>query len=93
MSADVLFQEHLSALFPAALRGAEPAGFDLVLLDALIAGCVSVWQSNGGSLDPGRQRILRECLADLDRALPLLTDAEGIRYFERLRRLAVTVSG
>ncbi|MFI7504969.1 hypothetical protein ACIBVL_42165 [Streptomyces sp. NPDC049687] len=92
MSADVLFQEHLSALFPAALRGAEPAGVDLALLDVYIAGCVSVWQSKGGSLDPERLGILRECLADLDRVLPLLTDAEGIRYFERLRRLAVTAS-
>ncbi|MFF4590159.1 hypothetical protein [Streptomyces sp. NPDC001388] len=92
MSADVLFQEHLSALFPAALRGQEPAGVDLVLLDVSIAGCVSVWQNNGGSLDAGRLRMLRACLTELDRALPLLTDAEGIRYFERLRRLALTAS-
>ncbi|MER5435254.1 hypothetical protein [Streptomyces sp. NPDC002588] len=92
MSADVLFQEHLSALFPSALRGTEAAGVDLVLLDAHIAGCVSVWQNNGGTLDAERQRILHRCLADLERVLPLLTDAEGIRYFERLRRLGRTAS-
>ncbi|WP_392972479.1 hypothetical protein [Streptomyces sp. LN245] len=46
-----LWQEHLDAAFPAGLRGAEPAGIDVVLLDATAAGCVSTWLSDGGALD------------------------------------------
>ncbi|MEU8919240.1 hypothetical protein [Streptomyces nigrescens] len=44
-----LWQEHLSAAFPADVRGAEPGDIDIVLLDAAIAGCVST---------PAKQRWL-----------------------------------
>ncbi|MCZ0986239.1 hypothetical protein O1M54_12300 [Streptomyces diastatochromogenes] len=63
--------------FPPRLRTADPAGVDVVLLDAGIAGCVSVWRKNGGRLDAGRQRTLLHCARELERALPLVTDAEG----------------
>ncbi|MFI0734607.1 hypothetical protein ACH4S9_37300 [Streptomyces sp. NPDC021225] len=85
-----LWREHLSAPFPTGLRGAEPAGIDVVLLDATIAGCVSTWQNNGGSLDAGRHRILRDCIADLDRALPMIIDAEELGYCQRLHRMATS---
>lgn len=87
-----LWREHLRAAFPAGLRGAEPGGVDLVMLDADIAGCVSTWQTNGGALDAERHRILRECIADLERVLPGLDDSEGFRYFGRLGRLARLVA-
>ncbi|MFG2289728.1 hypothetical protein ACGFOU_27105 [Streptomyces sp. NPDC048595] len=87
-----LWQEHLRAPFPAALRGAEAAGVDMVLLDADTAGCVSVWLDNGGSLDAGRRGTLRDRLAELDRALPLLSAPGELRYCQRLRRLAQLVS-
>ncbi|MFF7212848.1 hypothetical protein ACFZAU_20280 [Streptomyces sp. NPDC008238] len=34
-----LWQEHRRAPFPPGLRGAEPAGVAMVLLDATVAGC------------------------------------------------------
>ncbi|MFC9434230.1 hypothetical protein [Nocardia sp. NPDC057030] len=86
---DRLWEEHLRANFPDRLRGAEPAGVEMVLLDAAIAGCVSTWQDNGGHLDDELLRILRKRIADLDQVLPLLTDTEELRYCWRLHRLAV----
>ncbi|MFD3617486.1 hypothetical protein ACFWWT_20045 [Streptomyces sp. NPDC058676] len=53
---------------------------------------MSTWQSDGGTLDRERHRILRDCIADLDRVLPLLNEADGFCYFQRLRRLAQLVS-
>ncbi len=87
-----LWQEHLREAFPAGLRGAEPGGIDIVLLDATIAGCVSTRQNNGGSLDAQRHRILRDCVADLDQVLALITEAEELRYLRRLRQLATLAS-
>ncbi|BDH12661.1 hypothetical protein [Streptomyces hygroscopicus] len=87
-----LWEEHLAAAFPAALRGAEPAGVDMVMLDANIAGCVLTWQKTGGDLDADRQRILRSRLSDLDRLLPLLVETNEIHYCQRLHRLAVLTS-
>ncbi|MFF8788002.1 hypothetical protein [Streptomyces sp. NPDC015125] len=87
-----LWEEHLAAEFPAALRGAEPAGIDTVMLDADIAGCVLTWQNTGGYLDADRQRILLSRLGDLDRVLPLLVETHEIHYCRRLRRLAVLIS-
>ncbi|MGW6012483.1 hypothetical protein [Streptomyces sp. NPDC055210] len=84
-----LWDEHLAAPFPTALRAAERAGIDLVMLDADIAGCVSTWRSRGGSLDADRQRLLRGCINDLDQVVPLLAKSEEIHYYQRLRRLAV----
>ncbi|WP_327299468.1 MULTISPECIES: hypothetical protein [unclassified Streptomyces] len=86
-----LWQEHLAARFPAALRGAELAGTDMVLLDADIAGCVSVWLNNGGALDTKRLGTLRDCIEDLDQVLPLLTEPGGLRYYQRLHQLALYV--
>ncbi|MEU9286962.1 hypothetical protein AB0D57_20180 [Streptomyces sp. NPDC048275] len=87
-----LWQEHLHAPFPAGLHGADRAGIDMMLLDADIAGCVSTWLNHDGSLDRGRHRILRACLADLDQVLPFLNEAEDLAYYQRLRQLAHLVS-
>ncbi|MGW4519441.1 hypothetical protein ACWEO4_48220 [Streptomyces sp. NPDC004393] len=87
-----LWQEHQDADFPAGLRGAELDGIDLVMLDADIAGCVTTWRSNGGFLDAERLRILRDCITELDNVLPLLMDAEELRYYKRLHRLATITS-
>ncbi|MER7345955.1 hypothetical protein ABT390_11225 [Streptomyces aurantiacus] len=86
---DRLWQEHLAATFPAGSRGAELAGHDLVMLDADVAGCVSTWRGNGGSLDARRHQVLYRRIAALEKVLPLLTDTEELRYFRRLRQLAV----
>ncbi|MFE6038603.1 hypothetical protein [Streptomyces sp. NPDC056452] len=87
-----LWQEHLGERFPAELRGAELAGADLVLLDASIAGCVSVWLNQGGALDTERLGILCDCIADLEQILPMLNEPEGLRYYQRLHQLALLVS-
>ncbi|MFF9127801.1 hypothetical protein ACF09J_31825 [Streptomyces sp. NPDC014889] len=87
-----LWQEHARAAFPTGLRGVELAGVDMVLLDADIAGCVSTWRTNGGVLDIERQKVLRNCIADVDQVMPLLNDAEHICYYRRLRQLAQLVS-
>ncbi|MGW6273943.1 hypothetical protein [Streptomyces sp. NPDC055060] len=87
-----LWAEHLDARFPAALRGADLEGVDMVMLDAAIAGCVSTWLTRGRPLDADRRRILHGCIGDLDRVVPLLTRPEEIEYCRRLRRLAVLTS-
>ncbi|WP_237281575.1 hypothetical protein [Streptomyces griseochromogenes] len=87
-----LWEEHVRAVFPARSRGAEPADIDMVLLDASIAGCVSTWLNNGGTLDPERSRILQGSINDLDRVLLGITEAQELRYFQRLRQLAMLVS-
>jgi len=84
-----LWNEHLNAPFPRRLGGVEIAGVEMVLLDADIAGCVQTWLSNrGGRLDEQRKEILRSCLNEADRVLPLLQDGGEREYYERLRRLA-----
>ncbi|WP_051927098.1 hypothetical protein [Streptomyces durhamensis] len=87
-----LWHEHLDAEFPAGLRGAERDGIDLVMLDADIAGCVTTWHDNGGFLDAERLRILRHCITELDKVLPLLMNAEELRYYMRLHRLATRLT-
>ncbi|MEU6465646.1 hypothetical protein [Streptomyces sp. NPDC046976] len=87
-----LWQAHMAAPFPPGLRGAERAGVDMVLLDASIAGCVSSWLDRDGSPDTRRLKIADRCVLDLDQVLPLLTEAEEIEYFRRLRRMAALVS-
>lgn len=87
-----LWQEHMRAPFPAGLRGADRADIDLVRLDADIAGCVSTWQSNDGSLDAERQRILHNRIADLEQILPMLSATEDPDYWQRLHRLAQLVT-
>ncbi|MFF3359558.1 hypothetical protein ACFYWN_44955 [Streptomyces sp. NPDC002917] len=87
-----LWQEHLDAEFPAGLRGAELEGIDMVMLDADIAGCVTTWRNNDGSLGRESLRILRHCITELDKVLPLLMEAEEFRYYERLHQLATLTS-
>ncbi|MET8276479.1 MULTISPECIES: hypothetical protein [unclassified Streptomyces] len=87
-----LWQEHLDAEFPARLRSAELEGIDMVMLDADIAGCVTTWRNNDGSLEREPLRILRHCITELDKVLPLLTEAEEFRYYERLHQLATLTS-
>ena len=86
-----LWQDHMEAAFPARLRGEALAGTELVLLDADVAGCVSIWCSGSGRLDSERQRVLRRCLDELERVLALLSDPDEVTYFRRLRDLARSV--
>ena len=85
---DRLYDEHQRAAFPDRWRDEDVAGVDLVLLDAHVAGCVVRRQAGGGLLGAGHREVLRQCLGDLDRVVPRLTDGHERRYAERLRDLA-----
>ncbi|MFC3572073.1 hypothetical protein ACFOZ0_01960 [Streptomyces yaanensis] len=52
--------------------------------------CSGSWGSIG-SLRPGIG-TKRDCITELDKVLPLLMDAEELRYYKRLHRLATTTS-
>jgi hypothetical protein len=92
-SIGLLYDEHGRAVFPARLRDGDVAGVDLVVLDADIAGCVTTWLSGDGRLDAARLALLSNGVGQLARVLPLLTDAQEARYFDRLRQLAQLVFG
>ncbi|MDX3237100.1 hypothetical protein PV392_15755 [Streptomyces sp. ME03-5709C] len=82
-----LWDEHLRAEFPGCLRGRVIEGEDLVLLDAMTAGCVS--SSLHGALDKERQGILLQCVTALEKVLQSIGDEYGNRYFARLYAMAV----
>ncbi|MFI6166304.1 hypothetical protein ACIBCN_05905 [Nocardia sp. NPDC051052] len=83
-----LFEAHNKAPFPSRWRGADVAGFDMVMLDADPAGCVSVWLKQQGLLDDWRWNLLAECEQRLIRVIPEL-DAYGREYYQRLLDLTV----
>ncbi|NEB42618.1 hypothetical protein G3I54_37905 [Streptomyces sp. SID14515] len=74
-----LLQELLSERWPARLNSAERAGVDLERLDSDIAGCVTSWLDNGGSLDAWRLGILDRKLSELEQVLPELGEADQPR--------------
>lgn len=77
----------MSTPFPPHLRGRVIEGVEMILLDADIAGCVR--SSMPGPLDEKLREILLLCLAEVDKALPLLDDEVGaIEYYEHLRDMA-----
>ncbi|MGY5058967.1 hypothetical protein ACWDFR_33720 [Streptomyces sp. 900105755] len=87
-----LFHELRGETWPARLNTAERAGIDLVMLDADLAGCVTTWLSNGGSLDVRRLGILCRKLSDLEQVLPELDEADnpGLwRLWHEMTRLIV----
>lgn len=88
-----LWEAHLQADFPEHLRGVDLLGIDMVMLDADLAGCVSTWLGNRGSLDGRRQRTLTRHIADLDRVLPILVGHRERAYYGRLRAIAVATLG
>ncbi|MGV9292938.1 MULTISPECIES: hypothetical protein [Amycolatopsis] len=86
-----LFEVHRKAPFPSRYRGgADVAGFDMVLLDAHPAGCVSTWLQRQGLLDDWRWNILAEYKQRLIRVIPEL-DAYGREYYQRLLDMTVLV--
>ena len=82
-----LWREHRAARFPSGYQGEEVAGFDLILLDADSAGCVSAFLSRGGRLDPALLAVLGLCYHHLAIVAAQLRD-EAQQYFGRLEELA-----
>ncbi|MBM2620641.1 hypothetical protein JIG36_34590 [Actinoplanes sp. LDG1-06] len=85
-----LWDAHLGTPFPGRLRSVDVAGVTMVLLDADVAGCVTTWLDNGGTLDERRWDTLATCELHLERVLPELSGAEAA-YFQRLHDMAVLV--
>lgn len=85
-----LFEAHTKAAFPNRWRGADVAGFDVVMLDADLAGCVSGWLSGRGLLDDRGWDVLAGCEQRLARVLPEL-DPRSREYFQRLLDMAALV--
>ena len=88
MDIETLWKEHCAAKFPDSCKGEELEGIDLVLLDADIAGCVSAFIGDNGSLDAPRRQLLRELGAHAERVSTTLDPIAGREYFERLYRLS-----
>ena len=86
---DQLWRDHQKEGFPEDCRGSEIGSFDLVLLDAEIAGHVSS-SLTIGALPSARARRLASCLAGVDLVLEHL-EGPSLIYFQRLRRMAALV--
>ncbi|MGW2305521.1 hypothetical protein [Streptomyces sp. NPDC001809] len=85
-----LWEAHLRAPYPDSFRGVDVGGVELILLDADVAGLVQ--RELGGQLDDTGIAILWACIADLDKALPLIPSEYCASYFARLRTMAGLVS-
>ncbi|MFD8148868.1 hypothetical protein [Streptomyces sp. NPDC059708] len=84
----VLWDEHRPAPFPHGLAGQDRAGFDLVLVDADIAGCVHTWLDDGGTLDMRLFRVLHWRGSQLTAILTELGEGDNPEYWHRLSRMA-----
>ncbi|MFZ3467683.1 hypothetical protein ACODT3_38985 [Streptomyces sp. 4.24] len=88
----LLSKEHVPVPFPEGLAGADRAGFDLVMVDADICGCVESWLRNAGSLDDWRLRMLHWRMAQLGEILPVLGEGDSPAYWQRLFRMGELVA-
>ncbi|MFF9063781.1 hypothetical protein ACF09E_00345 [Streptomyces sp. NPDC014891] len=86
----LLWEEHLRAPYPDSFRGVAVGGVELVLLDADVAGLVQC--ELHGVLDDAGVATLWACIADLDKAVPLIDSEYCGAYFARLRTMAGLVS-
>ena len=87
MTINELWQEHQRAPFPAGFRARDIEGIDFVMLDADIAGCVSSFLKQRGSLDPRRTAVLGICYRNVTYVLPQIS-GKGQPHFARLEALA-----
>ncbi len=83
---DILWAEHKSSAFPKGVAGKDVNGIDFVMLDANIAGCVTVYLQQG-TLDAWRAAILGLCYRNCECVVPILYE-EAAEYYWRLGRLA-----
>jgi hypothetical protein len=83
-----LWDEHLVASFPASIRGKDINGYDAMLLDTDIAGCVSTFLELQ-KLDEPRIKALQRC----QKALQVIDtlDDYAQTYYRRLKILAELV--
>lgn len=81
-----LWQEHIAAPFPQALRGKGINGIDFVVLDANIAGCITTFVERG-KLNTYQLAMLGLSYRDTSFVVPILNE-DGAAYFWRLERMA-----
>ncbi|MFF5225396.1 hypothetical protein [Dactylosporangium sp. NPDC000521] len=84
------YEAHCDAPFPSRWRGADVAGFDMIMLDSFPSGCISVWLAQAGALDDWRWNILADYEQRLLRVIPELDD-EGREYYQRILDMAVLI--
>ena len=77
-----LWQTHHDAAWPAYLGDQEG---ELMMLDTVIAGCVTYLLEEKG-LDSQRTQMVQDSLAELEKILPDVPE-HALEYFERLQRL------
>ncbi|WP_234323198.1 hypothetical protein [Streptomyces bikiniensis] len=85
-----LWEEHRRAPYPDGFRGVDIEGVELTLLDADVGGLVL--RELDGGLDGDGVATLWTCIADLDKAVPLIDSAYCASYFTRLRTMAGLVA-
>lgn len=81
-----LWHEHLATSFPVSCYDGDRAGFDLVELDAAIAGCVQS-VAEGKALTAAQRDLMIRCRGILATVLPTLCGDE-LTYFARLDAMA-----
>jgi len=81
-----LWEDHRQAPFPDGFRGVDFDGVDLVLLDADAAGLVQ--RELEDELGHSGVAHLRDCIADLDRVVPLINEEYCASYFTKRRTMA-----
>jgi hypothetical protein len=86
-----LWEAHCAAEFPRGCAGASVSGYDLVSLDADVAGCVDTFLRHAGQLDVQSTAILGRGYRAVTLAARELSSDEAQRYFRRLEALAGTV--
>ncbi|MGW4895828.1 hypothetical protein ACWEQL_26735 [Kitasatospora sp. NPDC004240] len=85
-----LWEEYRQAAYPPSFRGVDIDGVELILLDADMAAVVQRELRSG--LDDDGVALLWRCIADLDKAVPLIQEAYCASYFGRLRTVAGLVA-
>ncbi|MFF4901797.1 hypothetical protein [Streptomyces sp. NPDC001068] len=83
-----LWDEFMTLRFPPGFYQREPAGACMVMMDTMLAGCVS--SAMDGPLDDRRGEVLHARTAVLEEILPLIGDDEyASTYFTHLHGMAV----
>jgi hypothetical protein len=85
------WEVHCAAEFPRGCAGTSVSGYDLVSLDADVAGCVDTFLRHVGQLDVQSTAILGRGYRAATLAARELPSEEAQRYFRRLETLAGAV--
>lgn len=83
-----LWAAHQRTPFPSAARGTEVNGVDLVLLDSLVAGCVSSLLDANAVPDITKLALLRDLFPQVEGVLPSLVGESRV-YFSQLAQVVV----